>query len=415
MGSLSPPATPATHWRSQDRWDIGESSLLLGALGLRPFFDVTWTARHIPEPDNNYGGDTTWYNSTELEVAGEAVLYLQSLPRPRAAHAPCLLPHPAASVLSTGPVGIGDRVTYTNASLVAAACMRNGTLLKPSRPLAAVDATFGSRGFAVNGGASVQQAPALLQCTSGGGADACAAPFVTLLIADASAPAVLWPSDLTPDLSAAARLPGVAGAYAALPWSPGFAAMRVGCVNCSGSSGACTPASCGLRAFADASPLNVTTGGADRMPPGETGQPRHPFELLSLSPILAGGWSLLGEVAKFTRVSPQRFLRVSLLGGSSSGGGLNVTVAGAPDEVVEVTFLVPPAAAASAAAVGSEAPPEAQAPSGDASPFTFAAGSSLQTVSWAFGPTGGLIEVACSAAAGSSSVPGCVAAVATPV
>lgn len=323
---------------------------------------------------------------------------------PRACLLPLVLPPSAASVLSTGPVGIGDRVTYTNASLVAAACMRNGTLLKPSRPLAAVDATFGSRGFAVNGGASVQQAPAVLQCASDGGTDACAAPYATVLIADAAAPVVLWPSDLTPDLSAAARLPGVAGAYAALPWSPGFAALRAGCVNCSGTgSGACTPASCGLRAFSDAAPLNVTTGGADRMPPGETGQPRHPFELLSLSPVLAGGWALLGEVAKFTRVSPQRFLRMSLAGG---GGGLNVTIAGAPDEVVEVTFLVPPAA------VDSGALPQARTPYGVASPSTFAAGSSLQTVSWAFGPTGGLVEVACtgSAAAGGSSVPGCVAA-----
>jgi hypothetical protein len=59
---------------SQDRWDIGESSLLLGALGLRPYFDVTWTASHIPQSDNNYGPTTTWYNSTELEVSVPVVL-----------------------------------------------------------------------------------------------------------------------------------------------------------------------------------------------------------------------------------------------------------------------------------------------------------------------------------------------------
>ena len=310
------------------------------------------------------------------------------------------------SVLSTGPVGIGDRINYTNVSLVAATCMSNGTLLKPSRPLAAIDAVFGSHGYAVNGGASVQQAPVWLDCSvgtrgpsrglkgksDGAAANACTALFSTILVADAASPVTLWPSDLTPDLSAAARLPGSAGEYVAMAWSPGFAALRAGCVNCSSLSqnyssyGPCTPSSCKLRSFADTSALTVTTGAAEPMPPQETGQPRHPFELLSLSPVFTGGFALLGEVSKFSRVSVQRFPYVILQPGGALG--LVVGVAGAPFETVEITMLVP--------AGGS-------LPGSNILSNSVRSLSTLNTLAWTFNASGGIVEISCI-----GGTPGCL-------
>merc|ERR1711871_1359317 len=46
------------------------------------------------------------------------------------------------SVLSMGPVGIGDKIGLTNVSLVNRTCRSDGVILKPSKTLTSIDSTF---------------------------------------------------------------------------------------------------------------------------------------------------------------------------------------------------------------------------------------------------------------------------------
>ncbi|HTN99427.1 MAG TPA: hypothetical protein VL068_02030 [Microthrixaceae bacterium] len=58
-------------------------------------------------------------------------------------------PEALLSALSTGPVGLGDRVGRTDPALVMATCRADGVLIKPDVPIAAVDASMlGAPAFA---------------------------------------------------------------------------------------------------------------------------------------------------------------------------------------------------------------------------------------------------------------------------
>ena len=88
---------------------------------------------------------------------------------------------------------------------------------------------------------------------------------------------------------------------------------------------------------------------------GANGAEPRLWRLFSAAPVLPGGWALVGEEAKYVRVSPQRLLVAApaapAAGASDAlnaselaaggGGGLSVCVLGAPGEVVRVTLLAP--------------------------------------------------------------------------
>jgi hypothetical protein len=339
-----------------ERWRIGLTSLLHGALDVRPFMDAVWTASE--QPPYAYA-----QNATELGVA--------------------------ISALSTGPVGLGDGLGATNATLVAAAVASNGVILKPSLPAAPVDAFFN---YGPGGGASLQAAlaelwaapsfiPAVAAAAPGGGGGLARfeggrarlperlraplptfpavtdCPHVSVLAVDVAAPFTLLPGDLTPSLL---RCGGGAAAYVALPWSPGFAAMGARCAH-------------GAPALACVAPLPaggllIETGAAAPRP-GARGGP-HAFEIFSLAPVHAagGGWALLGEVGKFVRAAPVRFP-----GSLAEGGSLTTLVAGAANEVVRVTLLAP----GSAGGLGN---------------------ATIRVESLSFGPRGGVATLRCAGA-----------------
>jgi hypothetical protein len=303
-----------------ERWRIGLTSMLFGALDVRPFMDSVWT--RSAQPPYKYT-----QNATELGVA--------------------------ISALSTGPLGLGDGLGATNATLVAAAVAKNGVILKPSLPAVPVDAYF-NRG--PGGGAALQAARAELWAApsfiaaaphplprSGlarflGGraslparlrAPLAAFPAVTdcphwsVLAVDVPAEAtlVLRPGDLTPSLARC----GAAG-YVALQWAPGFSAMGERCAQGAPALSCVTPVLSGG--------LPIATGAAAPLP-GARGGP-HNFDILSLAPLQHGGWALLGEVAKFVRVAPVRFPASVAV-----GGGLETYVVGAPGEEVRVALIAP--------------------------------------------------------------------------
>ena len=199
-------------------------------------------------------------------------------------------------------------------------------------------------------------------------------PFVSLLVVDAPASLALTvaPADITPRLlGGACGASGLAAfGYVAVPWSPGFYAMEARC-----AEGA--PALACVAPFGAAGLALATGVDAQQRERGA----RHPFELLSLAPVLGSGFALLGELAKITRVGAVRFPAVSASGSPGGAGDaaatLSVLLAGAAGEEVEVALLAPP-------------------PDGGGGALGAARVRRLRV---AFGEAGGLAQVRCIAAA----------------
>lgn len=102
-------STPNSTWAKT--YNIGIGSLLFWAVDLAPSKDVTWTVPHQP-------GGGFQYDQPNVEL--DYVL----------------------AVLSSGPVGIGDGIGFTNASLATMGANRAGVILRADKPLTAIDSTF---------------------------------------------------------------------------------------------------------------------------------------------------------------------------------------------------------------------------------------------------------------------------------
>ncbi|ELT88253.1 hypothetical protein CAPTEDRAFT_222495 [Capitella teleta] len=99
-----------------NNYDIGISSLFADSFGIAPFKDNFWTMTE--QPGNKY-------HHTE--------------PRPSL--------QAAVALLSTGPVGVSDRIGYSNVSLIHSLIMADGRLLKPSQAATYIDANIQERVF----------------------------------------------------------------------------------------------------------------------------------------------------------------------------------------------------------------------------------------------------------------------------
>ncbi|XP_071097695.1 uncharacterized protein [Haliotis cracherodii] len=108
-----------------DQWKIGITSLFAYSLGLAPSKDTFWTTEIQPgNPyDRKNGSHTTPGDVSRNKNATEPYPMIQTL----------------VAVLSTGPVGPGDRINGTDKDLLMRCCNEDGLILKPSRPATAVD------------------------------------------------------------------------------------------------------------------------------------------------------------------------------------------------------------------------------------------------------------------------------------
>ena len=102
----------AFHLESQTapQWAIGISSMFVEALGVAPFKDVLWSTENQPDAP---------YKNSPREVLPEREI--------------------AIATLSTGPVGPGDAINYTNVERIMKCCRKDGLILKPEHPLTIVD------------------------------------------------------------------------------------------------------------------------------------------------------------------------------------------------------------------------------------------------------------------------------------
>jgi len=282
-----------------ERWHVGFDRMLLGALGLSPFFDNVWAMPTQP--------GSTWAGAVEpyLELAW------------------------ALSILGAGPVGVGDMANNTNVTLAATAYAADGTLLNPSRPSTYIDDVYqdpSSAPFNVTAG-RVFQAPAFV------GAGASKARDGPGLRAPGDAPAgtSTYFSVLAVDVDAQYNLPlgqlaprQSAEGFLAVPWTPGLGPTSD--VRC--RSGA---ALAGCAVLVNGSqPLSLRTG----LPSHEWG---HSFELCSLSPLECGqepSLVLLGELGAMVRVSASRFSAVAVQCGAQ--GQLTAELRGKPGEAVDL-------------------------------------------------------------------------------
>jgi hypothetical protein len=365
---------------NDERWDIGTTSLLYGAVGLKPFYDDTWTSAVQNATDNPYGPSAR-ENFTEVSII--------------------------VSTLSTGPVGISDTIGSTNMTLVNYTCMADGRILKPSLPAGAIDATF-HPAAPLGSGARVWSAPSFIpespeaaypaNPAAGTWAARTALPFLSLLAIDVPAPVRLYPWDLTPDLTvvggtapAPAPAPGSVAGYAALPWSPGMSAVAAACADGQ-------PACACVSPFGPSAPLVLSTG-------GENADESKPHELVALAPVYANGYALVGEVAKITRVSVQRFAWAQAGADAASGAPLLAfAVNGTAGETVAVYVVVPPAGGAEGGIVAREgagggagatpfpsscaAPPLVRGPHADGVSSSAVVPGTMKVVSVGFASTG---------------------------
>jgi hypothetical protein len=92
------------------QWDIGISSMFADAIGLAPFKDVFWSTSLQPGSP---------YKPSAMEVFPDREILI--------------------ATLSTGPVGPGDAINYTNVERIMRCCRQDGLILKPDRPLTMIN------------------------------------------------------------------------------------------------------------------------------------------------------------------------------------------------------------------------------------------------------------------------------------
>lgn len=92
------------------QWAIGISNMFVDAIGLAPFKDVFWSTSLQPGSP---------YKSNAREVLPDREILV--------------------ATLSTGPVGPGDGMNYTNVARIMKCCREDGLILKPDRPLTMIN------------------------------------------------------------------------------------------------------------------------------------------------------------------------------------------------------------------------------------------------------------------------------------
>lgn len=315
-------ANPHDYFEAHNWLEYAQAAVLPTAVGVRPMLDVLWTTPSQP-------ADPRWRGCTRKNIRHDLIL----------------------AVLSTGPVGFGDLVGGTDAALLGRASRADGLILKPAFPVLRID-----RWYSAAGGAEVWAAVAGPAGGTDPREDARANSMAHMAAASADPLALWWWQVLATNVDGAT----IAGRPLALselwPTPRPSTVLLVAVVDKhvgGDGDGAGPPegstrcehgakaATC-LSLWTAGVPLDVSTSPPDGL--------YRSFALLAAAPVLASGWTLLGELGGVVvPVSPQRFVAVG--GGEApheqdlqwAAGGLHVSVLGVHGETVDVTLVAPPA------------------------------------------------------------------------
>ena len=303
--------------RKDSRWtQLAGASVLLRAIGVRPFTDVLWTTS-IQSDDPRWG---------------------------IGARRPTVVHDLIVATVTAGPIGFGDLVGHTDAQLLSRALRKDGTILKPAsaalridrfyRPApvggaeiwAAVTGPAGSADSNTDGrsnsmAALGEQDDAMWWWTVlSTGVDGNLQSGADLQIAE------LWPQPATGTQLLVAILED------SVKQSGSFSLGKT-CVNGSLAS------SC-LKLWDKDNALHVANT-------GPVSQSQKNFTLFAAAPVL-DGWTLVGDMTKFVPCSPQRFVAPASAHAPRAkdfdlgSGGLRFIVLGSPNESVMVTVVAPP-------------------------------------------------------------------------
>ncbi len=267
---------------SWNTWDIALTSLFLGAIGIQPSKDVFWTSEF--QPGNPYGSSPS--GDTE----------------------PNWFLHTLAATLSTGPVGLGDGIGYTNASLILRTCRAtDGLILKPDRPAHAVPSALNAI-FSMPPSASgsyILPNVTHTYSTHGPKDGSQVWRWHYVLAVSTHGPFTLPAEDLGPAFNASA------GGYMVFNYFQ-TGSGPVGTLSGGGSGGVA-----GAAAY--------TIPMVQALPSAPSGS--HQLQYLLVAPVLPGGWVLLGETGKLVPMSTLRTTNFTAVAGGSQGlAGFTATV-----------------------------------------------------------------------------------------
>lgn len=310
---------------SDSNFNIGGSSLLAWALGLRPSKDIFWSSRpanchgnhtDMPQTCGRWGAHTNAGSNCELNAI--------------------------VATLSTGPLSLADKAYGTNETVVRRCIRRDGRILQPDRPATAVDSMFAQSGSRLPPSGQVWTTSVTLAATAPPKNTSSAAAMVWhyVLSVDVKTPWQIHGSDFYPMMVAEpsqqpeAQLPPIKWVahswfhgHGPTPCTHGSHAVASGCISKSGL----------IESAADIPPLHNTR-------PIMVVNDTNAFDLMELAPVASNGWVLLGEVGRYVRVSKDRFDEIVFPSGEGTedgGGGIRLTLSGSAGEVTQVTALQP--------------------------------------------------------------------------
>jgi hypothetical protein len=275
-------------------YKIGESSLLVWAVGGAPSKDTLWST------DNNRTAipGCPWTPDHE-EPAAEL--------------------HVVLALMSRGPVGISDAIANTNATLLKRIIRQDGTLLKPLRPITAIDSTFldSGRSLFASPTASGKDEGGYVYGTAGIGPSWY---FVSFLLPHAYTVKLqdFWPP-----------VPKIAGQHNILAYRQFGGGL--GCKN------GADALSSGCVRLVELSSTHDSSMGVFDVPAAPASQSQYIPTITSVwqaCPI--SRWILLGELDKYVPVSSERFQKIKC-----TDKAISITITGMAGEEVDITALRP--------------------------------------------------------------------------
>lgn len=271
-----------------ESWLIGVSSLLVWALGAAPSKDTLWTT------SNNWTA-------------------IPGCPWTPDHESPAAELHLILALLSTGPVGISDAIGMANTTLLKRAIRQDGMLLKPSKPITAIDSSFVS---------SLPSGNTLDGYIYGTAAVGPSWYFVSFKMKESYSVRLLdfWPpvkSSGGPVLLAYRQF-GQGGGC-----KHGTEAVSSGCIRLVSVD---DPDPSEIVFIAPKSSFANITSGTDFAPETTTVWQACP----------ENGWFFLGELNKYVALSPARFSKISC-----TDFGVSTNVEGTAGELVMLTVLQP--------------------------------------------------------------------------
>lgn len=280
-------------------WDIGESSFLVWAMGVAPSKDTLWSTanNHTEIPGCPWTPD---HEASAAEL------------------------HVVLALMSTGPVGLSDAVGHTNATLLKRIMMKDGTLLKPSKPVTAIDSTFLTASQPILAGGSSGQGGGYVYGTACVGN---AWTFVSFLLQQQYEVKV---RDFYP-LPQKGNIQKDNETYT-------FAYRQFGDGSeCQEGQDAVSSGCIRLATVSDSPQAGVFIAPEALFDTTTPGQRTYTPTITAVwQPCERSRWILLGELSKYVPISPVRFKHVRC-----TESGVLVGAVGSPGEVVTVTALKP--------------------------------------------------------------------------